>query len=84
MIKKGQLPGEQVVDLTSNHPAIHLFVRANAAAGRLWRLSPLSTVEHGFMTFTEIELAAFLHKREELHPILKTLIGFKDERKLTQ
>ncbi|KAG0291453.1 hypothetical protein BGZ96_005178 [Linnemannia gamsii] len=56
----------------------------SAAAGRPWRLSPLSADEHGFMTFTEIELAAFLHKREELHPILKTLIDFKDKRKLTQ
>jgi len=37
------------------------------------------------MTFTEIELAAFLHKRAELHPILKKLIGRTDQqRRLTQ
>jgi len=37
------------------------------------------------MTFTEIELAAFLHKRDELHPILKKLIGYTDQqRRLTQ
>ncbi|KAF9991471.1 hypothetical protein BGZ80_009096, partial [Entomortierella chlamydospora] len=47
MIEKGNLPGTQAVDLTSNDPAIHLFVRANAATGRPWRLSPLSKDEHG-------------------------------------
>ncbi|KAF9155020.1 hypothetical protein BGX20_004537 [Mortierella sp. AD010] len=84
MIEKGNLPGAQAVDLTSNDPTIHLFVRANAAAGRPWRPSLPPTDEHRYMTFTEIELAAFLHKREEPHPILKTLTCRKDERRLTQ
>ncbi|KAF9342723.1 hypothetical protein BGX26_006978, partial [Mortierella sp. AD094] len=81
MIKKGQLATDQEVDLTSQEPAIQLFVRANATAGRPWRLSPLSSEEHGYMTFTEIELAAFLHKRDELHPILKKLIGCTDQQR---
>ncbi|KAI1290718.1 hypothetical protein EDD11_009078 [Mortierella claussenii] len=85
MIKKEQLASDQAVDLTSQKPAIQLFVRANAAAGRRWRLSPLSSSEHGCMTFTEIELAAFLHKRAELHPILRKLIGCTNQqRRLTQ
>ncbi|KAF8941742.1 hypothetical protein BGZ47_007242 [Haplosporangium gracile] len=45
----------------------------------------VSEKEHGYMTFTEIELAAFLHKRDELHPILKKLIRSTDQqRQLTQ
>ncbi|KAG0199717.1 hypothetical protein BGX31_004230, partial [Mortierella sp. GBA43] len=56
MIKKGVLAEDRAIDLTSKKPAIQLFVDANAAAGRPWRLSPLSSEEHGFMTFTEIEL----------------------------
>lgn len=85
LIKKGQLEGSQAVDLKSKEPAIQIFVQANAVAGRPWRLLPLSSVEHGFMTFTEIELAAFLHKCDEVHPALKKLIGFGDQkRRLTQ
>ncbi|KAG0041871.1 hypothetical protein BGZ83_001203 [Gryganskiella cystojenkinii] len=85
LIKKGQLASNQAMDLKSKEPAIQLFVRANALAGRRWRLSPLSSEEHGYMTFTESELAAFLHKRDELHPVLKELIGFTDQqRRLTQ
>ncbi|KAF8946022.1 hypothetical protein BGZ47_001516, partial [Haplosporangium gracile] len=37
-----------------------------------------------YMTFTVIELAALLYKRDELYPILKKLIGCKDERRLAQ
>ncbi|KAI7832402.1 hypothetical protein BC939DRAFT_435394, partial [Gamsiella multidivaricata] len=85
MIKKGQLESDRKVYLTSQEPAIQVFVRANATTGRPWRLSPLSSEEHGYMTFTEIELAAFLHMRDELHPILKKLIGCTDQqRQLTQ
>ncbi|KAI7818911.1 hypothetical protein BC939DRAFT_461420 [Gamsiella multidivaricata] len=85
MIKKGQLESDREVDLTSQEPAIQVFVRANATTGRPWRLSSLSEEEHGYMTFTEIELAAFLHKMDELHPILKKLIGCTDQqRQLTQ
>ncbi|KAI7830340.1 hypothetical protein BC939DRAFT_305927 [Gamsiella multidivaricata] len=85
LVKKGLLVSSQVVDVTSKEPAIQLFVRANTVAGRPWRLSPLSSEEHGFMTFTEIELAAFLHKRDELHPVLKKLIGCMDQqRRLAQ
>ncbi|KAG0098493.1 hypothetical protein BGZ93_011315 [Podila epicladia] len=41
--------------------------------------------KNGFMTFTEIELGAFFHKRDDLHPELESLIGFKDnDRSLTQ
>lgn len=37
------------------------------------------------MTFTEIELAAFLQKRDELHPFLKNVIGSTDQqRRLSQ
>ncbi|KAF9536433.1 hypothetical protein EC957_010988, partial [Mortierella hygrophila] len=85
MIKKKKLASDKAVDLTAKMPAIQLFVRANATAGRPRRLSPLSSEENGYMTFTEIELAAFLHKRDELHPILKKLIGCTDQqRRLTQ
>jgi hypothetical protein len=84
MIKKEKLASDKAVDLTAKKPAIQLFVEANATAGRPWRLSPLSPEEDGYMTFTEIELAAFLHKRDELHPILKKLIGCKDKRRLAQ
>lgn len=85
MIKKGQLASDQEVDLTSHEPAIQLFVQANATAGRPWRFSPLSSEEHGFMTFTEIELAAFFHKRDDLHPILTRLSGNAGmQRRLTQ
>ncbi|KAG0271725.1 hypothetical protein BGZ95_000417 [Linnemannia exigua] len=62
-----------------------MFVRANATASQPWRISPLSSEEHGSMTFTEIELVAFLHKRDELNPIFKNLIGSIDlQRRLTQ
>ncbi|KAK5814307.1 hypothetical protein F5H01DRAFT_22909 [Linnemannia elongata] len=84
MIKKKKLASDKAVDLTAKKPAIQLFVEANATVGRPWRLSPLSPEEDGYMTFTEIELAAFLHKRAELHPTLKKLIGCKDERRLSQ
>ncbi|KAG0273526.1 hypothetical protein BGZ95_010671 [Linnemannia exigua] len=84
MIKKKKLKSDQEVHLTSQEPAIQLFVQANAITGRSWRLSPLSSEGHGYMTFTEIELAAFLHKKDKMHPILKKLIGCKDERRLTQ
>ena len=37
------------------------------------------------MTFTEIELAAFFHKNNELHPVLEQFINYKDHpRRLTQ
>ncbi|KAF9351993.1 hypothetical protein BGX26_010104 [Mortierella sp. AD094] len=85
MIEKGQLAVSQAVNLKSKEPTIQLFVQVNAVAGRPWCLSPLSSAEHGYMTFTEIELAAFLHKRDELHPVLKKLIGHTDQqRRLTQ
>ncbi|KAF9383425.1 hypothetical protein CPC16_008919 [Podila verticillata] len=85
MIKKGQLASDQEVDLTSHEPAIQLFVQANVTAGRPWRFSPLSSEKHGFMTFTEIELAAFFHKRDDLHPILTRLSGNAGmQRRLTQ
>ncbi|KAF9083002.1 hypothetical protein BGX27_004292, partial [Mortierella sp. AM989] len=85
MIKKGQLAVSQAVNLKSKAPTVQLFVQVNAVAGRPWRLSSLSSVKHGYMTFTEIELAAFLHKRDELHPVLKKLIGYTDQqRRLTQ
>ncbi|KAG0328550.1 hypothetical protein BG004_002512 [Podila humilis] len=35
MIDKGLLPGNQATDLASNNPAIHIFMRANAAADKL-------------------------------------------------
>ncbi|KAF9913811.1 hypothetical protein FBU30_003025, partial [Linnemannia zychae] len=85
LIKKGQLASNQAMDMKSKEPAIQLFVRANALTGRPWRLSPLSPEEHGNITFTEIELAAFMHKRDDLHPALKNIIGFTDpHRRLTQ
>lgn len=75
MIKKGQLVSDQEVDLTSHEPVIQLFVQVNATAGWPWHFSPLSSEEHGFMTFTKIELAAFFHKCNDLHPILTRLSG---------
>lgn len=84
MIKQEQLGNHQAIDLTPKQPAIQIFIRANATAGRPWCISPLSSVEHGFMTFTELELGAFLHKRKELHPTLKELIGVVQQRQLTQ
>ncbi|KAF9947469.1 hypothetical protein BGZ72_010527, partial [Mortierella alpina] len=85
MIKKGQLAHNQAVDLTAQEPAIQLFVRANATDGRPWRLSPLSSEEHGYMTFSEKELLCFLHKRDDLHPVLKKLTGCTDpHRRLSQ
>ncbi|KAF9988584.1 hypothetical protein BGZ79_005108 [Entomortierella chlamydospora] len=85
MIKKERVASDQEVDLTSQEPAIQLFVRSNATAGRPWCLSPLSSEEHGFLTFTEIDLAAFLHKRDDMHPSLKKLIGNEGmQRRLTQ
>ncbi|KAG0219961.1 hypothetical protein BGW41_008065, partial [Actinomortierella wolfii] len=84
MIMRGELPTDQAVNLSNTRPAIHLFVHANAAAGRPWRLFPLSSEEYGYVTFTEIELAAFMQKDEELHPYLRTITGHTHERRLTQ
>lgn len=75
MIKKAQLVSNQEVDLTSHEPAIQLFVQVNVTASQPWRISPLSSEEHGFMTFTKIELVAFFHKCDDLHPILTRLSG---------
>jgi len=62
-----------------------VFVSLNAVAGNPWSLIPLSSAENGFMTFTESELGAFFHKRDNLHPELKSLISHNDRgRRLTQ
>ncbi|KAG0008896.1 hypothetical protein BGZ80_002946 [Entomortierella chlamydospora] len=52
--------------------------------GNKWILAPLSPVEDKFLTFTEIELAAFSAKREDLHEDVKDLICLKSDRRLTQ
>ncbi|KAG0011727.1 hypothetical protein BGZ80_000457 [Entomortierella chlamydospora] len=80
MIEKGQLAASQAVNLESEEPTIQLFVKVNAVAVGFDAFH-LSFVEHGYMTFTEIELAAFLHKRGELHPVLKKLIGHTDQQR---
>ncbi|KAF9915037.1 hypothetical protein FBU30_002207, partial [Linnemannia zychae] len=86
MREKGHIPSSQSdIELHARDPAIMVFVHLNAIAGNPWSLIPLSSAENGFMTFTEAELGAFFHKREDLHPELKSLINYNDTgRRLTQ
>ncbi|KAG0254341.1 hypothetical protein DFQ27_006905 [Actinomortierella ambigua] len=79
MITKGKLSSNHSVDLTARRPAIQIFVDANTILGHPWCLAPLSSEEHGFMTFTELELAAFFHKRADLLPFLQHLVGYSDQ-----
>ena len=83
---KGKLPTDLAVSLRDDIPAIMMFVQLNYISGNKWSLAPLSPVEHGFLTFSEYELAAFLHKKVELHPALKELIKRPpdDHRSFTQ
>ncbi|KAG0195786.1 hypothetical protein BGX28_000635, partial [Mortierella sp. GBA30] len=84
MIKAGKLPSAAEIKLDNKKPAIELFLMLNSLTGNEWTIAPLSPVEDGYLTFTEIELGAFLHKKPELHPILKNLIQHTDKRVLTQ
>ncbi|KAF9928552.1 hypothetical protein FBU30_002290 [Linnemannia zychae] len=84
--EKGHIPSNQAdIEPHARGPAIMVFVHLNAIAGYPWSVVPLSSAENGFMTFTESELGAFFHKREGLHPELKSLVQFSDSgRRLTQ
>ncbi|KAG0012541.1 hypothetical protein BGZ80_011672, partial [Entomortierella chlamydospora] len=84
MIKKGQLAEKDELERKPEWSNIEYFVRLNSRTGNKWALAPLSPVEDGFLTFTEIELATFLAKREDLREDLKDLICLESDRRLTQ
>ncbi|KAG0338892.1 hypothetical protein BG004_007043, partial [Podila humilis] len=85
MVKGKKLRVDQVVPTHQDQPAICTFVTLNSLAGRPWTLAPLSTSGTGFLTFSELELAALFHKREKLHCALKELIGLTNEnRRISQ
>ncbi|KAF8923272.1 hypothetical protein BGZ58_003142, partial [Dissophora ornata] len=84
MIKAGKLPRAAEIKLDNKTPAVELFLMLNSLTGNEWTIAPLSPVEDGYLTFSEIELGAFLYKKPELHPILKNIIQHTNKRALTQ
>ncbi|KAG0222030.1 hypothetical protein BGW42_006962, partial [Actinomortierella wolfii] len=71
---------------TPGHVVRSVGGQLSAEIKRHYRYGALevSKKEYGYVTFTEIELAAFMQKDEELHPYLGTITGHTHERRLTQ
>ncbi|KAF9156752.1 hypothetical protein DFQ26_009246, partial [Actinomortierella ambigua] len=70
----GLLPPETIVDLRSEIPSIENFIQLNAIANQSRVPIPLSPVKHGFVTFSEYDLAAFFWKHDKLRERLKDLM----------
>jgi hypothetical protein len=69
------LPSNSAVVLQTDMSSIENFARLNALAMHSWTPIPLSPVEHGFVTFTEYDLAGFFWNRDKLQDKLKDLMA---------
>ncbi|KAG0319327.1 hypothetical protein BGZ99_005147 [Dissophora globulifera] len=55
-------------------PTIESFFFFNSLVGHKYQVTPVSPIEHGFMTFTESELGAFFIKKPSLRKHLRSLV----------
>ncbi|KAF9159624.1 Rad2 nuclease [Actinomortierella ambigua] len=71
--ENGLIPASVVVDVDENMPAIVNFGRLNQCSRNPWKQSPMSSIEQGFLSFSELNLLELFWNDADLKPRVQDL-----------